>query len=82
MNYAVIFTYSFDGETSVYLFADEKSAKKFLCDSYNEELRIDSKENGCDVAGEISADGWYAKITTVFQGEEDRTEIRIGTIYQ
>ena len=57
MNYAVIFTYSFDGDVAVYLFQDELSAKKFLRDSYEEELRIDKEENGLEVYGEISDDG-------------------------
>lgn len=82
MNYAVIFTYSFDGEVAVYLFPDEDSAKKFLRESYQEELRIDLEENGWDARGEISSDEWYAKITTVFDDHDDVTEFRIGNIYQ
>ena len=43
-NYAVIFTYSFDSEVSVYLFKTEDEAKKFLLDSLKEEVRIDIED--------------------------------------
>ncbi len=85
MNYAVIFTYSFDGETAVYLFATEDEAKRFLLESYLEELRIDTEENEWNSVGEISEDGWYAKIQVQFDDGDhplDITEFRIGTIYQ
>lgn len=85
MNYAVIFTYSFDDEVAVYLFSTEDEAKKFLRESYLEELRIDTEESGWDSVGEISSDGWYAKITTNFYSgcpHTDVTEFRIGNIYQ
>lgn len=81
MNYAVIFTYSFDGETAVYLFPDEESAKQFLKDSFEEELRIDTEENEWGSAGYIDADGWYAQIRTHFEDHVDKTEMRIGCIY-
>lgn len=84
-NYAVIFTYSFDNEVAVYLFETEEQAKKFLEDSYIEELRIDIEENGWGSEGTISDDGWYAKIENYFgdEGSEpDVTEFRIGNIYQ
>lgn len=82
MNYAVIFNYSFDGEVPVYLFADYESAKKMLKESYEEELRIDTEENGWDSIGYMSEDGDYASITTRFHDHEDLTEMRIGNIYQ
>lgn len=81
-NYAVIFTYNFDSDVAVYLFETEDEAKKFLKDSYAEELRIDIKENGWDSEGFISKDGWYAKITNYFDNGIDITEFRIGNIYQ
>lgn len=84
-NYAVIFTYSFDSDTAVYLFETEDEAKKFLKDYYTEELRIDTEENGWSSEGTISDDGWYAKIEN-YCGDEgsepDITEFRIGNIYQ
>ena len=81
MNYAVVFTYSFDDDVAVYLFEDETSAKSFLMSSYMEELRIDKEENGWNSVGVLSDDGWYAKITTLFFNHEDITEFRIGRIY-
>lgn len=85
MNYAVIFTYSFDGDVAVYLFATEEEAKKFLRDSYQEELRIDQEENGWSSVGEISEDGWYAKIQVEFDDADhplNLTEFRIGTVHR
>ena len=82
MNYAVIFTYSFDDETVVYLFENEESAKQFLKEAYEEELRIDTDENGWESYGDIQEDGWYAVIHTRFNDHIDKTEFRIGTIYQ
>ena len=85
MNYAVIFTYSFDSEVAVYLFGIEEEAKKFLKDSFSEELRIDTEENGWNSEGYISDDGWYARIENYFgdEGSEPAvTEFRIGIIYQ
>lgn len=85
MNYAVIFTYSFDDEVAVYLFETEEEAKNFLESSYKEELRIDIEENGWHSEGTISEDGWYAKIEIYFGdggSEPNVTEFRIGNIYQ
>lgn len=81
MGYAVIFTYSFDPEVPVYLFSDETLAKEFLKGSYEEELRIDRDEDGWDARGEISGDGWYAKITNKFPDRDDVTEFRIGSVH-
>lgn len=82
MNYAVIFTYSFDGECVVYLFQTEEESITFLRDSFNEEVRIDKEENCWDVVSEISEDGRYAKITNCFEDRDDITEMRVGNIYQ
>lgn len=81
MNYAVVFTYSFDDDVAVYLFEDESSAIDFLVSSYKEELRIDKEENGWNSIGMLSDDGWYAKITSSFFDHEDVTEFRIGRVY-
>ena len=82
MNYAVVITYSFDDEVAVYLFADEEAAKKMLRESYENEVRIDTEENGWDVDAVIRDDGWYAKITDRFSDRENVTEFRIGTVRQ
>lgn len=80
MNFAVITTYSFDPETVVHLFEREDSAKDFLRKSYEEELRIDTQENGFDSEGRISEEGWYASITNHFNDHDDITEFRIGYV--
>ena len=82
MNYAVIFTYSFDNDCPVFLFETEEEAKKFLRKSYEEEVRIDTEENGWDCHGYIEDDGWFAKIFNCFTDRTDVTEFRIGKIYQ
>ena len=78
MNYAVIFSYSFDCEVAVYLFKTEEEAVQFLRDNYETELRIDNEENEWNSIGTISDDGWSAEIITSFG---DRTCFQIGTIY-
>ena len=81
-NYAVIFNYSFDDDVAVYLFENEEKAKEFLKGSYENELRIDIEENGWYSHGYINGDGTYAKIETIFSDHTDKTEMRIGNIYQ
>lgn len=84
MSYAVVFTYSFDNDVAVYLFNTEEEAKKFLRESYQEELRIDTEENGWDSVGEVSKDGYYARIENYFEGEDPHvnvTEFRLGNVY-
>ena len=81
-SYAVIFTYSFDNDVAVYLFDTEEEAKQFLKGSFEEEVRIDTAENGGDCESYISEDGDYASITNYFLGREpDVTEFRIGNVY-
>lgn len=84
MNYAVIYTYSFDDDVAVYLFETEEEAMVFLRSSYEEELRIDTEENGWVSSGEISDDGWYARIETssLRCPNVDVTEFRIGNVYR
>lgn len=79
--FAVVFTYSFDKETPVYLFNTKDEAKKFLNESYKEELRIDSEENGWMVDGNIDEDLEYAKIVDYFPDHDDITEFRLGQVY-
>ena len=81
MNYAVIFNYSFDDETPVYLFSTEEEAINFLIENYQEELRIDLEENEGNSIGEIQSDNRYARITTHFKDRDDITEMRVGNIY-
>ena len=83
-SFAVVFTYSFDSDSSVYLFETEEEAKTFLRQTYEEELRIDA-ENGRDSEGFINEDGLYANITNSFDDGDDFTEvteIRVAKVYQ
>lgn len=82
MNYAVVFTYSFDDDVAVYLFDTEEKAVAFLRGSYEEEIRIDRKENEWETHGFTSGDGWYACIENWFPDRKDTTEMRIGRVYQ
>ena len=64
--YAVVFTYSFDQDCAVYLFQGEQSAKEFLKESFDEELRIEVEENGLHPFHPfslLSDDGWFGKIS-------------------
>lgn len=80
-SFAVIFTYSFDDEVAVYLFDTEDEAKKFLKESFEEEVRIDTEENGWDCNSYIEDDGKYAKIFNRFDDRIDATTFRIGNVY-
>lgn len=81
-SYAVIFTYSFDSEVVVYLFDTLDEAKKFLKESFEEEVRIDTEENGWDCTSYIDEDGCYARIFNQFSDRIDKTTFRIGNVYQ
>lgn len=81
MNYAVIFSYSFDDDVAVYLFETEDEATSFLVGSYEEELRIDTEENDWYSEGFLSDDHYSASITTYFNDHTNITEFRIGTVY-
>ena len=81
-NYAVVFTYSFDLDSAVYLFHDFESAVSFLRNSYEEEVRIDKEENEWETISEITNDGRYAKITNIFCDHRDITEMHLASIYQ
>lgn len=79
-SYAVVFTYSFDDESSVYTFATEEQARKFLDDSYAEELRIEKEENGWDSEGEMLSENHYI-ITSHFGDYDDVTDFYFANIY-
>lgn len=82
LSVAVVFSYSFDAETSVYLFDTEEAAKHFLRESFEEEIRIDREENGWEVDAEISEDGMSAYIDCIFEDHSDHTDMRIANIYR
>lgn len=81
-NYAVIFEYTFDDEIPVRLFDTLDEAKKFLRDSFNEEVRIDKEENGWDTNAYIDDEGMIAAIFNRFNDRTDVTYMKIGNIYQ
>ena len=81
MNYAVIFRYTFDEEIVVHLFATIEEAKKFLKDCYEEEVRVDTEENGWDTHSYFSEDGLSAAIFNRFYDRTDITYMDIGNIY-
>lgn len=81
MNYAVIFSYSFDDDVAVYLFETVDEAIGFLVGSYKEELRIDTEENDWYSEGFLADDHYSARITTYFSDHTDVTEFRVGTVY-
>lgn len=82
MNYAVVFSYSFDAETVVYLFETENEAKEFLIDNYIEELKSDILDNAYKTEGTLSDSGWEAKITNHFDTHTNITEIKIANVYR
>lgn len=80
-SFAVVFTYSFDSDSSVYLFDTLEEAKTFMCKSYEEELRIDTEENDWISEGHIDEDGMYAKIVNHFADRDDVTEFHVASVY-
>lgn len=74
-SFAVVFTYSFDSDCAVYLFGTFEEAQKFLTESFQEELRIDTEENGWSSKGEISEDRTYARIVNHYGNEGNEPDI-------
>lgn len=60
--YGVIFTYNFDHDSSISLFETLEEAQNYLVESYEEEKRIETEENGWDVECSITDDKTYASI--------------------
>lgn len=82
MDFAVIFTYSFDDDVAVYLFETFEAAQNYLLNSLYEEHRIDVEENGWDSYFETNEDKTYGRLITQFPDHDDIMEIRIGNIYR
>lgn len=80
LKYVVVFNYDFDPDCRAYPFEDEDSAKRFLRESFTEEVRVDVEENGYDIESYIQEDGWYARIINHFIERDDITEMRIAVI--
>lgn len=81
-SYAVVFTYSFDTDSAVYLFDTEEKAIDYMMKSLEEELRIDQEENGWDSTGYVTEDKMHAKIITHFPSGDDVTEMHIANVYE
>lgn len=81
-SYAVVFTYSFDTDSAVYLFDTEEKAIDYMMKSLEEELRIDQEENGWDSEGYVTEDKMYAKIITHYTSGDDVTEMHIANVYE
>ena len=77
----VVFTYSFDTDSAVSLFATQEEAIDYMMKSLEEELRIDKEENGWDSDSYVTEDKMYAKIITHFPSGDDVTEMRIANVY-
>lgn len=83
--YGVVFSYSFDDDVSIYLKGTLDEAKRFLKESYEEELRIDVEENGWNSEGFIDENGMYAEIKSYFDDGDnfcDITRFEIGNVYR
>lgn len=79
--FAVVFTYSFDCDSAVYLVNTQDEAIKFMTESYEEELRIDKEENKWDTEGYMAEDKMYAKIVNHFADGNDVTEFHVANVY-
>lgn len=80
-SFAVLFTYSFDCDSSVYLFDTQEEAIKFMTESYKEELRIDKEENEWNTEEYMAEDKMYAKIVNHFADGDDVTEFHVANVY-
>ena len=69
--YAVIFTYSFDTDSTVTLFDSYEKARDYLKKTAQEEYRIQYEENGWETELYNSFDWEYATVTSYFS---DRTD--------
>jgi hypothetical protein len=81
-SYAVVFTYSFDADSAVYLFDTEEKAIDYMMKSFEEELRIDQEENGWDSEGYVTEDKMYAKIITHYPSGDGVTEYHVANVYE
>lgn len=76
--------YSFDSEVPVFLFDSEEAAIKELKSQFDEELRIQTEENGhvldADLETDVSSDGRWASITIYYDDQKDVIEWSIGTV--
>lgn len=79
--YAVVFTYNFDAQSEIYLFgSDFAGAQKFLKESFEKELAIETEENEWEDVESWHNDDWtWASITHYVGTDHDDCEYRICT---
>lgn len=70
--YAVVFTYNFSDESSVFIFNDENYAKNFLYESFCTVRNKEGEKHGCEVDSMISVDKTYA--TVYYAGTDEDGE--------
>ena len=80
----LVIHYSFDSEVPVFLFDSEEAAIKKLKSQFDEELRIQTEENGhvldADLETDVSPDGRWASIIIYYDDQKDVIEWSIGTV--
>lgn len=81
-SFAVVFTYSFDTDSAVYLFDTQEEAIDYMMKSLAEELRIDREENGWNSDGYVAEDKMYAEIITHYPSGDSVTEMHIANVYE
>lgn len=80
MKYAVIYTYSFDSDSAVYLFDDYDDAADFLEESFERELETEIEECGADeVEFKYDNDRSYAAVIHHTPDGDDVCEYRLCT---
>ena len=79
--YAVVVSYSFCDDVTVFPCRSEEEAKALLKRLFEGELAED-EANGNDAAGRVSEDGWIAEITNFRRdGSVDKSRWSIGEVH-
>ena len=82
--YALVTHYSFDSETPVWLFDTVEEAAEELKRQFEEEVRIETEENGHvideDMEIDVTDDWRWASITMYWDENKDVTEWSIGYV--
>ena len=82
--YALVTHYSFDSETPVWLFDTVEEAAEELKRQFEEEVRIETEENGHvigeDMEIDVAGDYRWATITMYWDENKDVTEWSVGYV--
>ncbi len=80
----LVTTYSFDQDTPVFFYDTQEEAAAELKRQFNEELRIQTEENGhvegADLETKVSDDWFYASITIYYDDQKDVIEWSVGDL--